>query len=69
MDKNIFSSFFRERKMDVELNTSGFVIFQAILNYLQIFKFSGHRHLFVTIGVPKSVHLHLVKRCAEIKDK
>jgi len=33
MDKNIFSSFFRERKINVELNTRGFVIFQEILNY------------------------------------
>jgi len=33
MDKNIFSSLFRERKVDVELNTSGFVIFQPILKY------------------------------------
>jgi len=29
IDRNIFKSFFKERKIDVEPNTSGFVFFQA----------------------------------------
>jgi len=34
VDKNIFRSFFRERKVNLERNTSGFVFFQTFLNYL-----------------------------------
>jgi len=31
---NIFLSFFRQRKIDDESNTSRFVFFEALLNYL-----------------------------------
>jgi len=31
---NIFPSFFRQRKIDEESNTSGFIFFKAFLNYL-----------------------------------
>jgi len=68
MDKKIFSSFFRETKIDVECNTIGFMFFEASLNYLWIFKDLCCRHLFVTIGLPKSVHLQLVKRYEETKE-
>jgi len=31
---NIFFSFLRQRKIDEESNTSGFIFFEALLNYL-----------------------------------
>jgi len=35
---NIFSSFFKERKIDAKCNTSGFIFFETLLNFLWIFK-------------------------------
>jgi len=32
LDGNIFSSFFSQRKIDEESNTSGFIFFEALLN-------------------------------------
>jgi len=34
LNGNIFSSFFRQREIDEEFNTSGFIFFKALLNYL-----------------------------------
>jgi len=42
VDKNVFRSFSEKEKVDLERNTSGFVFFQASLNYT-----------FVNIGLPK----------------
>jgi len=41
MDKNIFKSFFKERKIDVDPNTSGFVFFQAFLITYEFSKILG----------------------------
>jgi len=48
---NIFRSFFKQRKIDKESNPSGFIFFEALLNYLWIFKGVV---LKVPIYVPRS---------------
>jgi len=34
LNGDIFISFFRQRKIDEESNTSGFIFFEALLSYL-----------------------------------
>jgi len=38
LNGNIFSYFFRQRKIDEESRTAGFIFFEALFNYLWIFK-------------------------------
>jgi len=46
MDKNIFRSFFKEREIDLERNTSGFVLLQAFELLINFQSFRAEAPIF-----------------------